>query len=162
MKKLVIIRHGDYDANGHLSEEGIDQITALAQLLKKEVAGRSVLILSSIADRASESATIIADTLGISFESHRLLWSEKRRPVDFPALLRLIRERENEVEFIVLVTHREYCEDFPLFFRSSMKGKPLEKQFRFPVLAKGEGAMIDCESAEVVRLLVSRADEANS
>ncbi len=82
-KLLIVCRHGTYDEGTYcLDTYGKQQIQALANCLRPIIGDRTICILSSIADRAIESAKILQDAFGLNaIERHELLWSESgRRP----------------------------------------------------------------------------------
>jgi len=65
VKKLVIIRHGAYGNDGCLNEFGKGQIKSLAEKLREHMSGDKVVLLSSTANRARQSAEIISSVLGV-------------------------------------------------------------------------------------------------
>ena len=150
MKKLVIVRHGDYDYEDRLSELGKQQISDLSEKLAGYVNGDTLLIFSSPALRASESAKIIAGRLGIEFEEHNVLWSGEDGKVsgwkkDFEVLMGIITSHPQQANVVVLVTHYEYVEDFPFWFGKNH----LQINLPCKVIPKGTAYVIDCEKKEI-------------
>ncbi len=118
MKYLVIARHGYYDfRTGDLNERGRKKIEKLTEELKKSVDKR-VVIISSTAPRAIQSAEVIREELGGELYQEELLYSDKKKDPDCPTVFQLIegKEKEAEVEVLILVTHYEYTEDLHLYF----------------------------------------------
>lgn len=140
MKKLIIVRHGQYGINYHLDDNGRAQIKALTERLKLFVNGEKVLILTSPTDRARESAEIIDQAFTVGFEEHEILWSENGHPADFPKTLELIRSREDQVGVIILVTHFEYVLGFPSYYAWEELNTSMCQQF----VDKGEAWVLDC------------------
>ena len=53
MKLLIVIRHGEYEPDGNLSQAGIDSINTTAEKLKKLIPENdSIVVFSSNATRA--------------------------------------------------------------------------------------------------------------
>ena len=144
MDTLIIVRHGHYNCNG-LSDYGREQISSLSNKLKPFINNASPLILSSTANRAIESAEIIATTFNVSLEKHEILWSEKSHPEDLYGTLELIRSREHETETIILVTHYEYTENFPEYFAEAY----LNTQIDSYDINKGEAWVIKCDDKTI-------------
>ena len=152
MKKLVIVRHGDYGFDDSLSTKGKAQMKRLAENLRPELDGRKTIILFSTAPRGEQSARILGAELEITAcEPHEVLWSDRenaRSP--HPAkTLALIRSKKEQYGIVILVTHYEYAEEFPMYF----------SQFEFDGLLfpcveikKGEAWVIDCGSRTRVRV----------
>ena len=147
MKKIIIIRHGKHGPDDHLSKQGIDEIKYLAYDLKEVIAGASALIFTSPAVRAEESADIISEILNVNYEKHEILLSGKMHATDRLGLLKLINERQEEAEVIVLVTHLEYAESFPGYFGRNF----LKTYLPTGKLKKGEALVIDCEKMTTSR-----------
>lgn len=71
IKTLVVARHGDYSVSGNLNELGRRDITGLADqletyLTRKVLTRGDAIITYSLADRARESAEIMASVLGLT------------------------------------------------------------------------------------------------
>lgn len=142
MKKLFVVRHGTYGRDDRLNDLGQEEIQALGEKLEKFTEGETVLILSSTADRARQSAEILAKLLDVeSFEQHEVLWSEASHPQDFPGALSLIRKYKDTADIIILVTHLEYAEGFSGYFGREELGVRLGY---CPNVKKGEAVIIDC------------------
>ncbi len=154
VKKLILVRHGHYDyGDGNLTNKGFVQITGLAKKLFDVLNGSSILMLSSTAPRAVQSAEIISKELGVPFESHDVLWSGSSGKVagtmrDFKQVLEMIIGHEHQADAVILVTHYEYVEDFPRFFGTKVFGHSL-KSYVIPV---GTSWLIDCEEKTMVRV----------
>jgi len=141
MKYLILVRHGEYDRAYHLSSNGREQVVALAEKLKSFVNGSSVIIFTSIADRARESADILCSFFGVDYEKHEILWSENDHPANFLGTLNLVRSNKDRADILILVTHIEYVEDFPSYFTENELGTKL----RSTSVGKGEALVIDCQ-----------------
>lgn len=140
MKQLIVVRHGQYGHDDRLNDHGRVQISMLAEKLKPLMNGATVLILTSITDRARESAEILGSSFGVGFEEHEILWSDKLHPKDLPGTLELVRSRKDEADVLVLVTHYEYVEEFPAYFAREELGISLDSW----LIEKGEAWVLDC------------------
>ncbi len=140
MKRLVIVRHGEYGAMDHLNDNGkkqITQLTANPRLQKTE----KVTIFSSPARRAKESAEILGIFFGVKAEEHAGLYDDSLPA--FERTLNLIRSKKDEVDTVILVTHLEYTKFFPSYFAKMELGVssfPPEKSVSY-----GRAWEIDCE-----------------
>ena len=47
LKKIIIVRHGEYDREGHLNANGEFQMVALANILREKVNNKSIVFISS-------------------------------------------------------------------------------------------------------------------
>lgn len=150
MKKLIVVRHGDYGFDNHLNEKGEGQMKRISEKLREHIKGLSVYILSSSADRARESTEALSRELDIGFEFNELLWSDEEHGWSNEALLDLIRTK-TRVDVIVLVTHYEYANDFPRYF--AMFQLKVEDASPFcKRVEKGEAVVIDCEALTLTKL----------
>lgn len=144
MDKLIIIRHGDYDGV-NLSDFGKRQMAELGNRLMPQING-DVLILSSTAPRARESAEILGKAFNVSIEDHEILWSDRSHYEDFPKVLELVRSKKEEVDVLILVTHLEYVYGFPGHFGQT----ELEiSTFPYREIGKGTAWVIHCEGKTI-------------
>lgn len=146
MKKIIIVRHGSYYGRS-LDDTGRLQMSAMGNAIKSLFnENLTIRIISSTAARAEQSAKIIADILGISYEMFDFLWSGPEAPrgcsTDLAKTLELIKRSINDV--LILVTHLEYSEDLPTFLAKQL----LEGVRGFPSkeTGKGEAWIVDCEA----------------
>ena len=107
MKRLYVVRHGFYDSRDRLSKEGKEQMIGLAEKIHITLDEVSVLILSSSAPRASDSAKEIGDVLQIGFEEFEELWSDDFHHGDWKKSYALIEERGVDIDIVIVVTHRD-------------------------------------------------------
>jgi phosphohistidine phosphatase SixA len=144
MKKIIVVRHGDYD-DDELNEYGRLQIQTLGAAIKSSLTGCTVDMKSSTAKRAQQSSDILAEILGIGYELFGFLWSGADSPrankFDLVAVSKLILESEADV--VILVTHLEYSEVIPTFWARKHLGGV--QGFPSRETAKGEAWVIDCE-----------------
>ncbi|MCX6718684.1 MAG: histidine phosphatase family protein [Candidatus Staskawiczbacteria bacterium] len=143
MERLVLVRHGDYGLDGHLSDTGRQQIVELAEVLADNINGSSMLVLSSTAPRAIDSAMIIAEKFSTTFESHRFLYDEW----DNQKLVSLISAHTNQAETVVVVAHVQ-VELFPKWFGKTH----LNVRLPYLTVPKGTGLDIDCRTKEIFRV----------
>lgn len=77
MKKIILVRHGDYRENDEsLTTWGIEDVKNLALQLKKITQGTKVSLFSSPAKRTIESAEIIGKELEIKNEVIEVLFCD--------------------------------------------------------------------------------------
>lgn len=145
-KRLLTVRHGDYDSNMSLSDLGVKQIYGISAKILPLVKGKTAIILSSPEERAVQSAAIIACQLGLELQEHDVLWSESRHPENFPEALKLVRSFMGKVDIIILVTHYEYVEYFPHYFAAEQLNTPIRSE------VIRNGCMWDLEWETVPRL----------
>ncbi|MFC1721482.1 histidine phosphatase family protein [Patescibacteria group bacterium] len=138
MEKLIIVRHGD-DIGHKLSKDGALQILNLAKKLKSEVNHSSAIILTSPVNRVHQSAEIIAEELDAEVEKQEILRSSNEDDTQLDETLDLVNKQKSDV--VILVTHWEYTQEFPMFFGS----KALSVQFGFQNVKKGGTVIIDCK-----------------
>ncbi len=118
MRKLILIRHGNYDSNRHLNPEGRQQIFEVIKKLKIFIRDKSLIVLTSTADRAIESAQIITSFFDCELLTFDLLHIEDDNcsGLDVQEIINLIHLYDQEKEIIILVTHhpclREFCQHF--------------------------------------------------
>lgn len=132
--KLIIVRHGEYGDDDHLNNEGTCQIVGLAHILISDSAGCAIsgkiTILSSTAPRAKESAEILfhrlwAPSTSMEIELADVLWVGTDAPgkMDKEGVLRLIQEKADKQDVIIVVTHLNYAEGLPADFGIDFHGK---------------------------------------
>lgn len=144
LRFLVVARHGDYGGDDNLSQRGAEQMRNLAEKMLSIVDGSKIILLSSTARRASQSAEVISQVLKVPFEEHEVLWSENCHPENEAELLELVRARKPENQAMILVTHLEYAEYFPTYFARHELGMKLEGGCWPPIPKKGQACLIDC------------------
>ena len=124
MRMLVFVRHGDYGKDGHLDDSGRKKIGSLAKNLRSLIKeGTTVKILTSMADRATESAEIISNIFNDVFEKHKILYSDITCEVKVPEVVELIKG-QGAYEVVIVVTHLEYVEEFSRFVKALFGVEP--------------------------------------
>jgi len=150
MQKLVIVRHGHYDKKDQLSADGKEQIYFLTEQLGPHLDGGSLLILSSTADRAWQSAEILAEAFNVPYEKHEILLSDEDHFEDLAKALELVQSREEEADVIILVTHHEYAKYFPYHYAKHV----FDDLWEYQAIDKGDAWIIDCQ--DKTRELISQ------
>ncbi len=148
MKKMIIVRHGEYDSNLNLSEYGVCQMKDLVKMIAR-IAGEGVVrILSSSAVRAAQSANVLASglTKGV-FEKCERLWSDRDHPEDLDEVLGMVNTYADTCDVLVLVTHLEYARDFPSYYSEQV----LKREFPWQSVEKGEMVAVDCARVDEVK-----------
>jgi phosphohistidine phosphatase SixA len=150
MKKLILIRHGEYDFNtGVLTPCGVKQVQDTAKSLKSllGLGKQTLFVVSSTAMRALDSAVILIEWWGLDNtklgESYQL--STFSHPENLHCLYDFVDflEDNKAMDILVFVTHLEYTSNFPAFFFKKRFGRRIVN--RIPV-KKGGGVIIDCEN----------------
>ena len=144
MKNFFLVRHGIYDYQNRLSEEGNAQMQILGCKIRDLVNGGKVGIISSTAPRALDTV------LGVeSFEQDSYLWSgsdvQSRDTFylmpDNNRVMKMIDTRKDLVDGLVLVSHLEVVRDFGRHYIQALLGvDPGKKE-----PAKGSAYHVDLE-----------------
>ena len=141
MTDLIIVRHGDYDEKGRISSDGVQQMKNLVPAILTWVTPqrkKDILLLSSPAPRAEDSAKVLAEGLDLPYETDESLWSDKNHAYDCDRLLDFIEKKCNEKSescVVILVTHIEYIHFLP---RATAK-RARKQSFNTPFeIEKGE------------------------
>lgn len=107
LKKLITVRHGDYDDTGKLTARGLAQIHSLTDRLTTilgNINRSAVVVLSSTAIRAVESAEIIAKRLGVkNIQQHEDLINDEFEEETHVHALGIIETVPANI--IIVVTH---------------------------------------------------------
>lgn len=150
MKKLALVRHGDYYSDGDLTPVGFERIMRTAIQLVKLVEP-PIKIACSVQLRAKNSAAIIAEILDpINTSYHDELATGKDAPVakyarvNMDAIHKVVESLDDNGSSIVLVTHYEVCAFYPDYFLSQI----LKLDTGSRPIEKGRALIIDCESGE--------------
>jgi phosphohistidine phosphatase SixA len=158
MNHLFIARHGiretlEFQQKGRglvsyecLSLEGMHQALTLARLIKEKV-GQSIKIITSPAEVAIATATIMASTLGCGYEMipylhNSLNWPEEcaDKMHDNSQILRLINEREQVCSGLVLVSHSNVIDEFAAFYSVRIMGR---KDYNVAEIPRGHAVHFD-------------------
>lgn len=147
IRHLFIARHGNYGQDSGLDESGRQQMENLAEVMKEILNGDTAYIVSSTAPSASDSAEVLAAELSLQdFEKTLSLWSGRDSPLgkhdaDLEGLMELVNKNRDKAEGLILVTHYEVVDEFPMYF--------WEKEFgsveHIPRPSKGEAVYINLE-----------------
>lgn len=145
MKKLIVIRHGEYDeATGHLSEKGRVDVQRLVEKLSPVIGDSTVRIFTSPATRAVETAEIFADMRGGLVEQHPILCPEKGKDPDYAQLLTWMETRQAFAEVIILVTHGVVGE-----FAGHYANRRLGLKVREEMVDHDMAYVVDCEHPDL-------------
>ncbi len=116
MNMLILVRHGSYDYNTkRLDKIGEKQMYGLANNIKKIIVGKTVVLVSSSASMAVDSAEIISQMLNLSYEKDGKFLSDSQFQENLPLAYKKIQELGKEHEVVIVVTHHEYCKYLPQF-----------------------------------------------
>ena len=110
MKKLIAVRHGEYDhSHGSLVLRGEEQIKLLAVALSSHIKGEKVRLFHSPFTRTAESAFILGRILNVEFEMCVALerddFSDANHIAD--ALQKQLGNSYDNVDILIVVTHFE-------------------------------------------------------
>ena len=146
MKNLVVIRHAACGNDGRISEDGRQQMHRLFDHLHRFVNAGTVLVLTSSASRATDSAAVLVREfecvdLAVEIEKHDLLWSDVHHREDIPGALALLARSRDRADTIVVVTHLEYAGELPERFT-------LQESWPEPIpllgVDRGQAVLLDC------------------
>ncbi len=141
METLIIVRHGLYNDKLRLTPKGLEKLEILAAQIQLQILDKNIVLLTSPAPRAKDSAEVLARQLGVTCSEHGELWSDADHPQDNKALFALIQNYFEIAEVLILVTHLEYAQDFPRFFGATF----LDTYFPHIEVEKGEAVIIYCD-----------------
>lgn len=153
MKRLIVCRHGDFDANRRLSFAGKEQIRALAWVLRSYLArdAACVKLLTSTAPRAVDSARLLIQTHDIPdtnvIHSDKLWCGDGLRNQDDVTALLQVAHAADGADVLVVVTHHEYCASLPSMYahRLGLPNVPPRLQIH-----RGQARVLDCTTGECV------------
>lgn len=113
MNLCLLVRHGDYNSAG-LSEKGRSEIANTAQRIAPHVRDKSIVALSSPAPRASQSADILREQLGLNaIQTFDVLWADSSHRIQPDAAHACITRAGQDTEVVLVVTHLELVELLP-------------------------------------------------
>ena len=159
MRYLIVARHGDYHGK-LLTDNGIADVKALAKSIPIDFENVPARIISSTALRAKRSAGIISNSVDVfDIEFVPYLWSGEDNPQEVMgayfqglpssanALIELVERKGDGIEALVVVSHKEVCEDLPRFFaeKHGIEYKPKE-------IKKGHGVFLDLQQKTYIFL----------
>ncbi len=146
MKKLVIVRHGAYGPSEGLNDIGKQQIRLLGEQLGNIISGDSIMIFTSTAERAHQSAEILGKIFGVKNQLCEFLHSDCEHKEDHQKVLELVCTHKDSADVVILVTHLEYGENFPLYFAMREFG---EVHFSGFGIKQGQAWVIDCQAKDM-------------
>ena len=152
MKKLILVRYGEYD-NGHLSESGIQTMILAAEKMKSIVHDQNALIISAQIPRATESAEVISKHLNIHpVQNFIELYAAEEDGVclNIDMAMNVINSVGKEHDIVIAVTSREYIETLPNYILKSLGSKQTIETH----LSRGEIIILDYETKSVAFLRI--------
>ncbi len=150
MKKLIVIRHGDYNDAHRLSELGKKQMTQIGEKIMTRLNGHSMLMLSSTAPRAIDSANAVGKVLQINHEEHEILWDDNSHWGSLADSIKLIDSKKGLADVVVVVTHLEFTEEIPDHFANEV----LNTSSFIHTVGKGEAWEIDFEEPTATHISI--------
>lgn len=145
MQKLILVRHGSYHfEEAHLDGWGFEKMTLLGQRLRVRTQGLNVLLLSSPAPSAFESALLLSQALETHPWREEILRYGGSPELGQSKILELIRTEACETsDVVVLVTHLQHICGFPCFFTKEVWGTAIPQPEE---IGYGEALEIDCKA----------------
>ena len=119
MKQLVILRHGEDDMmTRDLSVRGERQMLGLGQRLRGHLRSQNILVFSSPAQRAQQSAQAIAQALGVQEEviTATALGDEQGKSHPDEVVRQFVERNEERADVIILVCHLGTASSFGKYF----------------------------------------------
>lgn len=114
LKRIFVVRHGDYEGN-FLTSKGVADITRLAEIIRPSIVGQKGVIFSSVSMRALRSANVLGGKLVFKVEANAVFFSDDNHPPAIPVILELITRKMEEVEVLIIVTHLEVADELPAY-----------------------------------------------
>ena len=150
LRKIIIIRHGNYNTStDQLNDADKKQMEELVPKLREHLAGEeNILLVSSKAERAEDSMKVLAQALGLSYQTHDYFWSDNTHRQINRRALDMLKSMADEkgTDVVVLVTHLEYAKDLPSVIEADA-GKGFVRRRE---LLKGEMVFLDMEKEQCV------------
>ena len=113
LKTLTIVRHGDYSGE-NLNSYGMQQMENIAKEIKEKIGKVPVIILTSAAPRAKQSADVIGKVFDLDVAHvSESFWSDNRHYQDDNKFLEELENNIGEAEHAIVVSHLEYVEYIP-------------------------------------------------
>lgn len=161
MKVLIVARHGEYNEDSReeeLTPRGRDQVRQMAASLADRLRGKSIVILTSPAQRAMDTTTEIVNGLGVPCTldgPHDCLWSGGGDLDDDEAseAMKLVERVGATHEVVILSTHWEFMKDFPAVWGKS-RGLSIPSRLDAP---RGRAWVIDAETGAYEMATFNRA-----
>lgn len=154
MKRLILVRHGDYVGRA-LTDFGRRQMQELAPALASSVVG-NMLLVSSLIQRAKESATILAEHFHVPVNEHGV-WEAEGDWSDNDGAFQFIGDVDTNIDTLVVVTHLPFLESFPAYFGK----KALNVSLSYGGVDKGQAQVIDCEQKTMTRVTPALNENGN-
>ena len=151
MKNLVLLMHG-HNRGRKLSDNGRVRVVMTSEALADRLDGNSMLVFSSPAPPAIETAKIFADRFGVEFDTRDALWSGRPGKVrdpsaDFHDALGIILAHDDEADTLVLVTDDRYGKEFPYYLEREYLETTLPFVEKVPL---GTALVVDCIANDLV------------
>lgn len=150
MRKLVLVRHGDYCAGGMLTRQGVFVLRRAGDFLSTRLVA-PVTIACSVQPRAINTARLLVERLApVRLDMYIELATGQDAPVkkyawgDLDAVHGIVERAAAAFESVVLVTHHEVCSLYPDYFLT----KCLSVGCGSPPLKRGEALVLDCVTGE--------------
>ncbi|MGD0977492.1 MAG: histidine phosphatase family protein [Minisyncoccia bacterium] len=148
MKKLIVVRHGDYDLETlELNKMGREQIRDAANEIKAVIMGEGdkidsskILILTSPADRNILSAYIIAETFDTAVKVADILFVTKKQDYVKDNFLGLVESKKDRYDYLIIVSHGPVAKYFPHDFGEAV----LKKEIPIADVKMGGFVVVDC------------------
>lgn len=156
MKKLIVVRHGAYGSDGHITAQGRLDIDGLAESISRSVDHPSVIkILSSTVTRAVDSAEHLS--LRLKLGGIFLYGSlSTDHGTDLDGVIKLIEAWAPEVDVLVLMTHYEFCRDLIPQYATEKLGMHPSHRLLVDIAERnvgtGRGYSIDITDQKISRL----------
>lgn len=104
MKKLIILRQGQTDESGRLTEQAKEQGHLCIQKLRSCLTGlEKVEILTSTHPSAQATAGMLGEAFGVTPESNAGLYSDRVQRIDVRIIIPLIRKYDPGCDALILV-----------------------------------------------------------
>lgn len=128
MRNLIIVRHGDYYADGTLTEAAVAKLSRVSELLADRIFS-PCRIACSVQERARNTADLLMQKLNpVNIDYYVELATGSDAPdteyVDCNAYAvnRIVNDCAKDCESVILVTHFEVCNYFLDFYAEGFSG----------------------------------------
>lgn len=141
MKTLILVRHGEFDDDHKLTDDGKRQVQELCDRMRPHVHAPAV-VLASPTDRTVQSANIITSALAAPPAQTCTALAYATTEEEQNEIMRLIAQKREQAETLILVTHKPVVDLLPrLYGRNVLKiNIPMGKT------QYAHGIVIDCDA----------------
>ena len=130
LKHLLVAMPGSYGSSGELFFHSYEKMEKLGEPVRHSLDGNTTLIITSPAPYALESSAILSKYVELAGDIEEIpcLWTGDGAPEECynffnngnDMLMRIINEREEKADAIIMMTHHDVAEGFCNYFAKKL------------------------------------------